>query len=136
MNLPLAFLHGEWILVPLGLAVLIALIGVPLVLYIWLWRTKISELKLAIGYLLFVAVLCFMFGSSGPANPASILWNTASALGFILTLPWNLLATWVFSNLRGSEVSDHDIAIMMLLGGGVNAVLLYLIAIKLRRLIR
>ena len=38
-------------------------------------------------------VLCIMFGSSGPANPASILWNTASALGFILTLPWNLLAT-------------------------------------------
>ena len=80
-------------------------------------------------------VLCIMFGSSGPANPASTL-NTASALGFILTLPWNCWLLWVFSNLRSSEVYDHHVAIMMMLGGGVNAVLLYLIAIKLRRLIR
>ena len=133
MNLPLAFLHGEWILVPLALAGLMALIGVPLMLYFWLWRTKVSELKLAIGYFLFVGVLCIIFGSGGPANPASILWNIASALAFILTLPWNLLAAWAFGALRGS---DREFAIMMLLGGGVNAVLLYLVAIKLRRLIR
>ena len=136
MNLFLVFLHGEWILVPLALAALTAVIGVPLVLYVWLWRTKVSEFKLAIAYLLFVGVLCLIFSSGGPANPAWIFWNTASALGFILTLPWNLLASWGFGILRGSGVYDHEFAIMMLLGGGVNAVLLYLVAIKLRRLIQ
>lgn len=136
MNLPLAFLHGEWILVPLALAGLTALIGVPLALYVWLWHTKVSELKLAIAYLIFVGVLCIIFGSAGPANPAWILSNTASALGFILTLPWNLLAGWAFSILRGSEVNDHEFAIMMMIGGGVNAVLLYLVALKLRHLIQ
>ena len=135
MNLPLAFLHGEWILVPLGLAALTTLIGVPLVLYIWLWRTKLSELKLAIAYLIFVGVLCIIFGSDGPASPSSVLWNTVSALGFILTLPWNLLAGWLFDAWLGPEVYDHEFAIMMLLGAGINAVLLYLVAIKLRRLI-
>ena len=57
MNFSPAFLQDEIVLVGLLFVGLIALIGVPLVLYLWLWHTKVSELKLTLAYLILMAVL-------------------------------------------------------------------------------
>lgn len=135
MNVSLALLHGEQVFFSLVFAALIALVGVPLVLYVWLWHTKISELRLSLAYLIFMAILAAVFGSN-PSAARSMLALTASSLGFILTLPWNLLIGWALSKVLNSEGDDSEIAILMLLGAGVNAVLLYLAAVKLRRFIQ
>ena len=134
MNLSLAFLHGEQVLIGLGLAGLIVLIGGPLVLYVWLWHTKVSELKLTAAYLIFMALLCVVFGSS--PDITSILSLTISMLGYILSLPWSVLASWAVSEARNSPVSDREFALLMMFAAGINAVLLYLAAVKMRRLIR
>lgn len=131
MNFSPAFLHGEQVLAALVFAGLMTLIGGPLLLYIWLWYTKVSELKLTIGYLILMAGLCVMFGLVTPAS--SILSLTAAGLGFILSLPWSGLAAWALSKARGSSVSDREIALLMMLSAGINAVLLYLVAVKMRR---
>lgn len=135
MNVSLALLHGEQVFFSLVFAALIALVGVPLVLYVWLWHTKISELRLSLAYLIFMAILAAVFGSN-PSAARSMLALTVSSLGFILTLPWNLLIGWALSKVLNSEGDDSEIAILMLLGAGVNAVLLYLAAVKLRRFIQ
>ena len=135
MNLPLAFLHGEQVLVGLALAVLMALVGVPLVLYVWLWHTKVSEFKLAVGYLILMAVLSAVFGLA-PFNPTSILYLTVSMLGLLLTLPWNVLASWVLSKALNTEIGDDGFAVLMMLAAGINAVLLFFAARKMRRLIK
>jgi len=134
MNLILAFLHGEQVLIGLGLAGLIVLIGGPLVLYVWLWHTKVSELKLTIAYLILMAILCVVFGTS--SNISSILSLTMSMLGYILSLPWSVLASRAVSAATNSEVSDQQFALLMMLAAGINAVLLYLAAVKMRRLIK
>lgn len=131
----LAFLHGEQMLVALLLAGIVALVGVPLALYLWLWRTELSELKLALGYFAITAVLCGVVAFS-VNDPPSILPLTASALGFILTLPWSPLGGWAFSEIRNSVPSDREFAVVMLLAAGLNAVLLYFLAVKMRRLIK
>ena len=51
MNVSPALLHGEQVLVALVFAGLSVVIGLPALLYVWLWHTKLSELKLAIGIL-------------------------------------------------------------------------------------
>ena len=134
MSLPLAFLHGEQVLVALGLAGLIALIGVPVVLYVWLWRTKISEFKLALAYLILMAILCGVFSSNN--DPTAMFSLTLSGLGFVLSLPWSVLAGWLLSTAFNSDVGDGTIAILMMVGASINAVLLYFAAVKMRRLIR
>lgn len=135
MNLYLAFLHGEHMLMALLLAAIIAFVGFPVLLYLWLWRTEISELKLAFGYFMSSAVLCGVSALS-PNDPASILPLTASALGFILTLPWNVLVGWALGEARNAELSDREFAVVMLFSAGFNAVLLYFVAAKMRRLIQ
>jgi hypothetical protein len=135
MNPPLlAFLHGEQALVGMVLAGLIALIGVPLILYVWLWHTRVSELQLAGAYLILMAVLCAVF-SSGTNNPASMLSITPWMLAFILTLPWSAIAGFGLSAIFDWQMSDGAFAIMMMGGALVNSVLLYFAAVKMRRLI-
>jgi hypothetical protein len=59
----------------------------------------------------------------------------ASGLGLFLSLPWSVLAGWGLSAVRNSSVSDRELAVLMMLSAGINAVLLYLAARKMRRLI-
>ena len=134
MNFSPAFLHGEIVLVGLLFAGLIALVGVPLVLYLWLWHTKASALKLTAAYLILMVVLSVVF-SLGP-NLSSILSLTVSMLGYVLSLPWSVLASWALKETRDTPVSDREFAVLMMLAAGINAVLLYLAAAKMRRLIR
>ena len=134
MNFSPAFLHGEIVLVGLLLAGLIALIGVPLVLYLWLWHTKVSALRLTFAYLILMAVLSVVF-ASGP-NLLSIVSITASMLGYILSLPWSVLASWALKRGTDSPLSDREFAMLMMLAACINAGLLYLAAVKMRRLIK
>jgi hypothetical protein len=134
MSFSPAFLHGEQVLVGLGLAALITLIVIPLLLYFWLWHTKISELQLATAYFILMAVVCGSLAFS-TSNPTSIFQLTVVGLGFLLTLPWNLLAGWLFSLAINTGLSDRQLAVVMLLGAAINAVLLYFAAIKMRRII-
>lgn len=133
MNLYLTFLHGQQGLVALLLAGAIALLGIP-VLYVWLWHTKVSELKLAIAYFMIAPVMCAEL-AFGAFDPVAMLPLTASALGFILSLPWSVVLGWVLSEVLDVELGDRRFAVVMLLGAGVNAVLLYFAAVKMRRLI-
>ena len=133
MNVPLlAFLHGEQALVAIAFAGLIALFGVPLVLYVWLWHTKLSGLQLACAYLVLMAVLC-AFYSSGPTRPPSLLALTPSFLAFILTLPWSAIAGWGLSEMFKWELSDGQFAVVMMFAALINSVLLYVAAVKMRR---
>ena len=134
MSLPLAFLHGEQVLVGLLFGGLLAFMGGPLVLYVWLWHTNVSELKLTVAYLILMAILCVVFGSS--PSVSSVFSLTMSMLGLILSLPWSVLASWALSEATNSEVSDRQFALLMMLAAGINSVLLYLAAVKMRRLIR
>ena len=135
MTLPLAFLHGEQMLFGLVLAGLIALIAVPVLLYVWLWHTKWSEFQLAIGYLILAVILSFAFGAM-PNDPRSIFSIMVSAFAFILTLPLNLVVNMVLSRFRGPGVSDAEFMVSMLIAAGLNSVLLYFAAVKMRRLIK
>ena len=119
-------------MVGLVLAGLIALFGVPLVLYVWLWYTKISGLKLTLTYLVLTAVVCGLIAFSPSRSLFSL---TVSALAFIFTLPWNVVTLWVLSMAHNSDSSDREFAAAMLFGAGVNAVILFFIAKKLRSLI-
>lgn len=128
-----AFLHGEQVLVALLFAGVITLLGIP-VLYVWLWHTKVSELKLAIAYFMIATVMCAGL-AFGAFNPVAMLPLTASALGFILSLPWSLVLGWGVSEALNLKLGDRGLAVVMLFGAGVNAVLLYFAAVKMRRLI-
>ena len=134
MNLSLAFFHGEQALVGLTLAGLIALIGVPLVLYVWLRHTKLSELKLTLTYAFLMAVVCGL-SAFIPGDPRSVFQLTIYTLALILSLPWNVITLAAMSMAHHSDFSDREFAFVMLLGAGVNAVILFFIAKKLRRLI-
>lgn len=134
MNLPLAILHGEQALAALGLAGLIVLIGVPVLLYVWLWHTKVSEFKLTLAYLILMAILCGVYSSS-PNDPDAIFSLTLSSLAFVLSLPWSALVGWVLSAAFELELGDDMIAVIMMVGASINSVLLYLAAVKMRRLV-
>ena len=134
MSFFLAFLHGEQALVGIALACVIALIGVPLVLYVWLWHTRLSELQLACAYLVLVAALCAVY-TTGRTGVPSILILFPSFLGFILTLPWSAIAGWGLSEMFNWDLSDGALAIVMMLGALINSVLLYFLAVKMRSLI-
>ncbi len=130
----LAFLHGEQLLVGLALAVVIVLVGVPLLLYFWLWHSKISEAKLALAYFAVVAASCAeMFLDSN--NPTSGASYTAFLIGLILTLPWSAVVFFATMSASGERVSEQVFALAIAFCGVINAFLLYLIAKKLRRLV-
>ena len=135
MNWPLAILHGEQVLAALGLAGLIVLIGVPVLLYVWLWHTKVSEFKLTLAYLILMAILCGVY-SSTPNVPDAMFSLTLSSLGFILSLPWSALVDWGLSAALDLHFGDDVFAILMMVGASINSVLLYLAAVKMRRLIQ
>ena len=131
-------LHGEQVLVALALAAVIAIISVPVLLYIWLWHSKVSESKLALGYFLFMATLCVV-PFTGSLEPLSVFSLTTFLLAFILSLPWSAFAGFVLHEMfdtPGEPLGDRASAVVMLFCAGVNAVLLYFIARKMRRLIK
>ena len=135
MNFLFAFLHGEQVLIGLLLAGIAVLVGVPLLLYIWLWNARWSELHLSLAYFILSAVLCVVLALS-PNNPTSVLSLATFSLVFILTLPWSPLLGWLVSEIRNSGLSDREFSVAMLIGAGINAVVLYFIATKMRRLIK
>lgn len=130
-------LHGEQLLVALALAGVIVVIGGPILLYIWLWHSEVSESKLAFGYFLFVATLCAVPFIGSPA-PLSVFSLTTFSLAFILSLPWSVSGFVLHEILetRGEALGDRSLAMVMLFCAGVNAVLLYFIARRMRRLIK
>lgn len=134
MNFLFAFLHGEQVLIAIVLAGIVVVVGIPLLLYLWLWNTKLSELHLALAYFISVAALCVGLAVT-PPDPTSILTLAIFSLSFILTLPWGPLVGWLASQFRSSVLSDSEFSLVMLVGAGINAVILYFIALKMRRMI-
>ena len=134
MKLQLGLLHGEQVLIGLLLAVVIVVVCVPVLLYFWLWHSTVSESKLAVAYFVIVTVLwgiVFM----NPNNPTSMVSLTAFSMGFILTLPWSAVTSFIVAELTPG-LGDRPFALVLVLFGAVNAVILYFIAVKLRRLIK
>lgn len=136
MTESLAFLHGEQLLVGFLLAGVFVLIA-PILIYFWLWHSKLSEFELALAYFVIVAVLCGLFAVTS-GDPTSIFAFTVFGLSFILTLPWSLVIT-IGSNLilssADATLGDRTFALLLALAAGVNAVILYFIAVKMRRII-
>lgn len=133
----LAFLHGEQVLIGILLAAAVVFVCFPVLLYIWLWRTQVSELKLAVAFFVSVTVLAVILVVT-PNDPTSILTLAAFSLSFILTLPWSALASTVLVQILkagGSGMGENAFAVLMIISAAVNAVILYFIAVKLRRLI-
>ena len=110
----------------------IVVIGVPLVFYIWLWHTKSSGLKLAYTYAVFMAVVCALVAFT-PDNSESLFHLTVAMVAFILALPWNIVTLYAVSIAGNSDLGNGELVAGMLLGGGVNAVLLFHAAKRLRK---
>ena len=132
MNLSPAFFHGEQALAAFGLGALIVVIGVPLVFYVWLWHTKASERTLAVTYAVPTAILCGL-SVLKPDDPLSLFHLTATTVAGILTLPWNIITLVVTSIASNAEISDREIVMAMLLGAGVNTVIVFYVARRIRR---
>jgi hypothetical protein len=134
MNLSLAFFHGEQALVGLLFAALIALFGFPLLVYVWLRHTKLSERIPALVYFIVTASACVIV--LGAHNPAFLPLLTIFYIGFILTLPWNVITIFALYWFGNQYMSDREIAFVMLMGAGINTMLLYFLAKKLRGLVK
>ena len=132
MNLSLAIFHGVQGLVALVAASAIVVIGVPLAFYIWLWHTKSSPLKLTYTYAVFMAVVCALMVFT-TNDPLSLFHLTVSMIAFILALPWNIITLAVASITGDSDITNGETVAAMLLGAGVNSVLLYYAAKRLRK---
>lgn len=131
MNLSLGFFHGEQALVAFILVAVVVLFGVPLVGYVWLWHTKLSERTLALAYFIVTVSACGVF-DLGVLDSAYIPLLTVFYIAFIFTLPWNMitiLALYVFGN---QYMGETEIVVVMLMGAGINTMLLYLLAKKIR----
>ena len=130
MNLSPAFFHGEQALAAFALSGLIIVIAVPLVFYVWLRQTKSSERTLTLTYAISTAVLCGL--SAFPSeDPVSLFHLTVVTLAGILTLPWNLITLIAISLAApNSDISDREIVVTMLLGAGVNTMILFFLAKK------
>ena len=131
MNLSLGFFHGEQALVGLIFAAVLVLLGFPLLVYVWLRHTKISEQKLALAYFIVAAGACGVFALGAPDTPY-IPILTVFYCAFIYTLPWSaitIVALYVFAN---QSMSDSEVAMVMLMGAGINTMLLYFLAKKIR----
>jgi hypothetical protein len=129
MNLFLAFFHGEQALVALVLGGFIIVVAVPLVFYVWLRRTKSSERKLTYTYVVTTAVLCVLMALT--SNDALSLFHlTVATVAFILTSPWNVITLYAVSSAGNADIGDREIISAMLLGAGVNAMILFFLAKK------
>jgi len=131
--LQLALLHGEQVLIGLLLAAVVV-VCVPVLLYLWLWHSTVSASKLAVAYFVIVAVLWGIVAMN-PNNPTSMVSLTAFSIGFILTLPWSAVTSFIVAVLSPG-LGDRPFALVSVLFAAVNAVILYFIAVKVRRLIK
>lgn len=130
MNLFLAFFHGEQALVAFGLGGLIIVVAVPLVFYVWLRRTKSSERALTLIYAISTAVLCGLSAFQSD-DPVSVFQLTVFTLAGVLTMPWNVITLIVITLAApNTDIRDREIVVTMLLGGGVNTMILFYIAKK------
>lgn len=132
MNLFLAFLHGEQALVGFCFAALIGLVGIPLSGYLFLRHTKLSVKIFALAYFIIAASACGGFALGAP-DTAYIPILTVFFIAFIYTLPWNVITIVALHWFAGQNISDNEVAVVMLMGAGINATLLYFIAIKIRK---
>lgn len=130
MNLFLALFHGEQALVAFAVGGLIIVVAVPLVFYVWLRQTKSSERTLTLIYAISTAVLCGLSAFQSE-DPVSVFQLTVFTLAGILTMPWNVI-TLIAITLAApnSDISEREIAVTMLLGGGVNTMILFYLAKK------
>ena len=135
MNLSLAFFHGEQALVGFIFAAVIALLGFPLLIYVWLRHTKVSEQILALTYFIVTASACVVMALSTP-DPTSVPLLTIVYIAFIFTLPWNVITIFVLYAYGNQYMTDREVAFVMLMGAGINTMLLYFLAKKLRRLVK
>lgn len=135
MNLSLAFFHGEQALVGFIFAAVIVLLGFPLLTYVLLRYTKLSEKKLALAYFILTAGTCGVFLLGG-LDSAYIPLFTVFYIAFIYTLPWNLITVVVLHFFREQNMSDNEVVLVMLMGAGINSMLLYLLAKKMRRVVK
>ena len=129
MNLSLAFLHGEQALVGFIFAAVTVLVGFPLLVYVWLRHTKLSEKKLALVYFIVTASACGVFALS---DSTSLPLFIPSYIAFIFTMPWNLITIFALYWLGNQYMSDNEVALVMLMGAGINTMLLYFFAKKIR----
>ena len=129
MNLSLAFLHGEQALVGFVFAAVTVLVGFPLLVYIWLRHTKLSEKKLALVYFIVTASACGVFALS---DSTSLPLFIPSYIAFIFTMPWNLITIFALYWLGNQYMSDNEVGLVMLMGAGINTMLLYFFAKKIR----
>ena len=127
MNLSLAFFHGEQALVALVLGGLIVVTAVPLVFYVWLRHTNSSERTLTYTYAVATAVLCVLMAVTTYAE-LSLFHLTVATVAFILTLPWNVITLVTVSVAGNADIGNREIIAAMLLGAGVNAWILFLLA--------
>jgi hypothetical protein len=134
MNFSLAFLHGEQVVLGFIFAAAIVLLGLPLLLYVWLRHTRLSERKLAFAFLMLSTGVCSVIAFSTP-DSGSIFVFTAFFIAFIFSIPWSVI-TYAALYLAGNlHIGDHEFALVMLLGAGINTMLLYFAAKKMRGLI-
>ena len=131
MNLFLAFLHGEQAFVGFIFAAVIALLGFPLLVYVWLRHTKLSEKKLALAFFIVTASACGMVALGAP-DSAYIPIFTVFYVAFIYTLPWNVITIFALYVFGNQYMSDHEAVLVMLMGAGINTMLLYFFAKKIR----
>lgn len=134
-ELQLALLHGEQVLIGLLLAGVILVVCVPVLLYFWLWHSTVSASKLVVAYFVIVAVLWGVVAMNPNRNPTSMVSLTAFSMGFILTLPWSAVTSFIVAELSPG-LGDRPLALLSVLFAAVNAVILYFIAVKIRRLIK
>lgn len=132
MNLSLAFFHGEQALVALILGGLIIVAAVPLVFYVWLRRTNSSERTLTYTYAVATAVLCVLMAATS-YDELSLFHLTVATVAFILTLPWNVITLVTVSVAGNADIGNREIIAAMLLGAGVNAWILFLLAKKAKK---
>jgi hypothetical protein len=123
MNLSLAFFHGEQALVALILAGVIVVVSVPLVFYVWFRHTQSSELKLTYIYVISTAVVCLLMALTTNDEMSEFHLTLATIAG-ILTLPWNFITLLAVNFAGNSEIGNREIISAMLLGAGVNAMIL------------
>jgi hypothetical protein len=131
MSLSLVFFHGEQALVAFVVGALIVVIGIPLVFYVWLWHTKASERTLALTYAVPTAILCGL--SALQPDQVSLFHLTVSTVAGILTLPWNIITLVVTALASNADIGDREIVITMLLGAGVNTLIVFYAARRIRR---
>ena len=129
MNFSLAFFHGEQALMALVLGGLIIVAAVPLVFYVWLRHTSSSERALAYTYAVSTAVLCVLMAATS-YDELSLFHLTVATVAFILTAPWNVITLVAVSVAGNTDIGNREIIAAMLLGAGVNAWILFLLAKK------